>query len=114
MSTTKLNRKEQKIADQKAALRKRVTDILLGASGGYEVDPDIGVMSVFDLESLSRWIGALENSLPYVPSDQWSIENPDKAREQSKYAFQMCNLKHFDQVATAVDHLFSYGFRAGE
>jgi hypothetical protein len=109
----KMTRKEQKIAEEKAALRRRIEDVLIGASGGFTEDEDCGVMGVLGLESLSQWIIATARAVKWVPTDEFEREKPAEAEKRSReFAFGVRSLKHFDTLNEAVDHLYANGFRA--
>lgn len=86
--------KEQREAEQRAALLQRITDVYSGAVGQVWAVDDWA-----NAEILSTVIPALQGMF-------------GKQVNGTDYAFQNHCLKYFDTPQSACDHLFDLGFRA--
>lgn len=94
--------KQQKISQEKAALKQRLADMARGAYGGnqpLDFDADtFGVMSgEMGLDAFGRWLVAIGKYL---------------LGEKHQYLIELWNLAHFDSLDGAVDFLHEHGVRA--
>lgn len=114
MGTKKVSKKEQKIAEEKAALRRRLSDMLAGAINGMSMqddgDDDILISASAGFEEVAGWMHAARTYLDFTRTADWPQSWDDG--ELMDRAFRYDNLRHFDTLNKAVDHLYSYGFRA--
>jgi hypothetical protein len=110
----KKTRKEQKIDDEKAALRSRLVDMLAGAIDGCDVqddgEDDILITASAGMEQIAGWMRAARKYLDFTRTDDWPQSWTDN--ELADRAFHYDNLRHFDTLNKAVEHLYTYGFRA--
>lgn len=89
--------KEQREAEAKIALRRRVCDIACGAAG-YQFDTDGEFATA---EFLSRFVSALRA--------QFEVTDRNSTND---HLFTVANLSHYNDIDTATDFLFRYGVRA--
>jgi hypothetical protein len=110
----KLTKKEQRIADEKDMLRDRLFDMLAGAANGLALnddgEDDYLVTASVGMEELSGWMRAAKNYLAFERTSDWPQSWTDA--ELKERAFHIDNLRHFETLKDAADHLYSYGFRA--
>lgn len=113
---TKESAKDRRIREEKVDLFNRLYDMLAGAAGGASLqdgddDGDVIVMSSIGMDQLSGWMRAAKNYLSFErDTEAWPQSwTDDELRER---AFHFDNLANFDTLNKAVDHLYSYGFRA--
>lgn len=99
--------KQQKEADEKAALRRRVLDMAFGSFGDYRGAADIdsnsdehkGMFYSMSPDSLGRWIGAVKVHL--------IVDNKPAA-----YLLEPRMLEHWDSLNDIVERLYGCGVRA--
>jgi hypothetical protein len=97
--TTKAQREEA----EKAALRKRLTDIAFGAMGTYGAlgwdneDDFAGMASEMGLEQFKQWIGGIRQAL---------------LNDGTSWLADIGALHHYDYLSKATDWLYDSGIRA--
>ena len=90
---TKRKTKQQKEAEEKAALRQPIADVYAGATGWL-----IEAEDSISLESASRAITALRQLF--------------NRGEDYEFMWQSQNLEHFETIDQATDFLYRYGVKA--
>jgi hypothetical protein len=116
MSTKKgKTKKELRIEAEKAALRVRLSDMFAGAIRGMSMqddgEDDVLVGASGGFEEIAGWLHAARVYLDFTRDDEaWPQSWTDT--ELMDRAFHYDNLQHFDTLNKAVEHLYSYGFRA--
>lgn len=96
------NIKQRKETEEKARLRQRLTDLAIGAYGGYEMpdfcgDTFISMASDLGLDAFGRWIGAIRNT--FLDGDKTDHRISDT------------NLENFDSLHSATEWLWEQGVR---
>jgi hypothetical protein len=88
----------------KAALRKRLIDMMQGAHGPHELNPDTtdcpGVSAELGIEVFARYIGAIRMSF-----------FSGAGREKQLWQTDLASLHHYDTLDGAVDYLYGIGVR---
>lgn len=109
MAERKVTRKQQRIDAQKAALRQRITDMLMGITGGYDGDmADVGVIGCTNVQGFGQWLQAMQRQLQWdVNEGAW--KDDETAR---KHSFQFNSFEEFDTIDKATEYLYRQGFRA--
>jgi len=104
--------KEQRESEEKAALKRRLLDMLRGAHGGYQaildgdVDDEVETPSTLGLETFARWLGAIQQTW-MLPRD--ADCNIPGLRE---WDMQPTVLHKFSTVDSAAEYLHYRGARA--
>jgi hypothetical protein len=96
----KRKNKEQREAEAKAALRQRIADIAVGASGSEFDNGDEFATADF----LSRFVPALRV--------QFGLDAEGKERGDRNYFWFPSNLGRYDNIDTTTDFFFEHGVRA--
>jgi hypothetical protein len=98
------------------ALFNRLYDMLAGVADGHSLETfddesgDVFVMSSIGIEDLPGFLRCAKNYLEFTHTEDWPQSWTDE--ELKEKAFHFDNLRHFDTLNKAVEHLYSYGFRA--
>jgi len=100
--------KAQRIADEKAALRRRVLDIALGVYGGTSAtDPNSeyfpGFACDMGIEDFGKFVAAMKR--------EWSAPKSE-AGWIAEFFFEPRMMHRFDTLDGAVDTLYQQGVRA--
>lgn len=102
--------KAQREAEEMAALRRRLLDMLRGAHGGYnailEGDEDVETPMMLGIETFGRWLGGIRQT--------WLLPKDASCNEPGLREWNMepISLHRFDTVETATEYLYELGVRA--
>jgi hypothetical protein len=115
---TKRITKQQREANEKAALRRRVLDMAFGAFGGYsnalEIDPNyeghLGMFGSMSPDAIGRWIGAVSVHL-ITPAYERAASDENRSCGQC-YLLEPHCLQYWDDLDGIVEALYNVGVRA--
>jgi hypothetical protein len=94
--------KAEREAAEKAAIRRRLKDMAIGAYGGYsqpdwEAEDFVGMANEMGLDAFGRWVGAIR--VAWIEKDR-------------EWVTDYQNLEHFDTLDKATEFLWENGVRA--
>ena len=101
----KQTRKDQRIERGKAAIEYVLRDLALGASHGYEVDDEAGLMGAFDPEGFGGFLAASARRF------RVGTHADENATWEFKHAMDFENFENFETFSTMAAYLYSVGVR---